>query len=102
MNQSQGEEDIGKVAKRFYERDPSFPFCISNEDGQIVYKTPDADLFGIEGDLLRRPEEEAPRFLCILTRRLYLHALRDDVFAVDYKSGFRGVLPYYPPCLRPV
>jgi len=70
-------------AGRFYERNESFQFYITDKGGQIVYKTPGADMSGIAIGL-PPPNGNPPSIMINLDDGYKLHALRSDVFSVDY------------------
>lgn len=89
VDQSQGENDITELARRFYERNQSLQFYIRDKDGHFVYETPDADLSGIANGI---PPESTSTVVVYLNKDYTLHALRNDVFAVDYDKWIARAL----------
>ncbi|MCE3202363.1 HAMP domain-containing sensor histidine kinase [Paenibacillus sonchi] len=90
-DQSQGEDDITELARRFYERDPSFQFYIRDKAGHIIYETPGADLSGIAIGQ-QPPGGKNSTILVNLNKDYNFHALRDDVFAVNYDKWIARAL----------
>lgn len=89
VDQSQGEDDITELARRFYERNQSFQFYITDRDGHIVYETPDADISGIANGI---PPDSTSTILVYLNKDYTLYALRNDVFAVNYDKWIAQAL----------
>ena len=86
---SQGNDDIMKIARKFYENNQSLQFYIKDINGNIVYATPEAEASGIESG-------EPPYHHSIMLRLdndYLLCALSDDLLALDYNNWIgRGII----------
>ena len=82
VDRSHGQEDIAEIAQQFYARNESFQFYITDSKGEIVYETPDMDMSGIVVGI-PAPGFQPSTITVRLDRNYNLHALKEDIFAVD-------------------
>ena len=91
IDQSQGESDVTELARRFYEQNQTIQFYISDNDGDVVYKTPNADISGLPG-ALPSPGRRSSSVMVYLNKGYTLRAQSDDVFTMNYDSLIARVL----------
>jgi two-component system sensor histidine kinase VanS len=90
VERSRGDGDITGVAQRFYERNESFQFYITDKEGTIVYETPRAS----ESDIVTGfpSDRNTSTIMVNLDRDHNLYALQRDVFSVDYGKWIARVV----------
>jgi two-component system sensor histidine kinase VanS len=87
-DEARASDDIGALAQRFYERNESFQFFITDAKGLVVYKTPNAETFEMTADrspAARTAFDAASLPVTIKLDKDYdLQALKSDIFTIDY------------------